>query len=516
MSMRFARWMFAAWAVLSVLCQASFGGPFVAYSLREADRRARENTARNDELMLLGGMTRICGIVYDDGAKDVILVGKIVAGQASATLDDLVVALRARLRDEQWPTVSIDPTKDTPRNGLQKVTFLGGLDGTEFGSSFLQSDIVLKEYSLERLQSTSNVPSFRSLFTQTLKERLRAEGKEINRVQWLTANQFAEASRNLLGRPVQDDKSYQCRFWFYPREPLLLQVRGGVFCIKELQLTVEAQITQGSDRKSRPSGRPGDVEKAAVLFSQRFSGGLHEVSVRHPVLKRLKILYDLVAVAQGIRELKAWEPGFLLQRYRLPRVETRRNYEFVQMYGLFERSDGLQHVVHLSGGVQFRTEIKWLNSGNVGRLKDVVLKTRPSRNALSWQLPLEGWDFPNRQDLKSESSGNGTGSPSRSAEDRIPACSLFTRSVVLSPRAGDPASVQRPFRGFSGLTPSVAAFSPGDPTMKCNGVVINPKPVKDPRRLEKNIGKRIRDQRPDRKATHWEIDRPKVEIEDDQ
>ena len=71
-------------------------GPFLAYSLREVCKRL-EAGKKDNTAVELGGLTRIAGVVYDDTGKDVILVGLANEELPKAHLDDLVVALRARM-----------------------------------------------------------------------------------------------------------------------------------------------------------------------------------------------------------------------------------------------------------------------------------------------------------------------------------------------------------------------------------------------------------------------------------
>jgi hypothetical protein len=206
-------------AALPASSQASCAPPFIAFSMREAQRRAQANST-GDELMLLAGISRICGIVQDDQTDDVILVGAVIDGQPKATLDDVVIALRARLRLDQWPTVSIDPNVATPKTRVQQVSFYGGLKGTSFGRDFLATDIILKEYSLGRLRAAGEVLSFKDWYVGNVKAELQANSIGVKHIRWIAPEHFTEASRPLLGREVNEEESCQCRFWFYPRDPV--------------------------------------------------------------------------------------------------------------------------------------------------------------------------------------------------------------------------------------------------------------------------------------------------------
>ena len=87
-------------------------------------------------------------MVYDDSRKDLIVVGRIDPARPRVTLDELVVALRAILKQHNWPEVSIDIDEQTSRTGKQKVRFGGGLAGTSVGKAMLDADVVLKELAL--------------------------------------------------------------------------------------------------------------------------------------------------------------------------------------------------------------------------------------------------------------------------------------------------------------------------------------------------------------------------------
>jgi hypothetical protein len=87
-----------------------------------------------------------------------------------------------------------------------------------------------------------------------------------------------------------------------------------------------------------------------------------------------------------------------------------------------------------------------LNAGDYSALKDVVLRSRPSSDAVSWPLPLGGWRLPWEPPSQTEHQGAGP-------RQQAPGCSFSTQSFVLGP-AG---SAGRQFRGFppSPLPPSL-------------------------------------------------------------
>ena len=86
---------------------------YVAFSLRVAQKRIVSTPMGKDyrklhpEVFTLGGITKIRGLVYDRKNEDVILVGERDPERSILTLDDFVVALRARFIHGKWPLVSI-------------------------------------------------------------------------------------------------------------------------------------------------------------------------------------------------------------------------------------------------------------------------------------------------------------------------------------------------------------------------------------------------------------------------
>ena len=164
-----------------VLCLAAFAvrptraGQFVAYSLAEAERRLKSGAAE-PELSGLAGITRFVGVVHDRVRNDLLVVGQAVPGEAAVALDDMVVALRARLVHTTWPLVSIDRTPETAQTRRQKVRFEGGVENTKFGEDFLKADAFLKNLALGKM--SAEIWGIRSYFDMAV-ERARQDRKSV-------------------------------------------------------------------------------------------------------------------------------------------------------------------------------------------------------------------------------------------------------------------------------------------------------------------------------------------------
>lgn len=251
---------------------------------------------------------------------------------------------------------------------------------------------------------------------------------------------------DLHGRSIESEESSQTRFWFTPMEPYQFVAREGVFCIKELRLCVKQERITAHPTTSQQKNNSLGLEKAGGLFAKQFTEHFYEVANSQPLLKRLKILYDLVAVAEGIRALEdRLDLSYLLKKYPVSPAKTPQNYEFIQIFGFVERADKQQHIIRISGGIKFVTELKWLNYGDFTPLKKIVLQTRPSPSALSWALPLNSWQMPNSQDLQKISHPKRESQPPK-RED--PGTTVSTQSFLLGPPGDSQSDSRKKFWGF--------------------------------------------------------------------
>ena len=131
-----------------------YAAEYIAFSLKVAQKRIISTPEGKDyrklhpEVFTLSGITAIKGLVYDRKTGDVILVGQRDPERAPLTLDDFVVALRARFIYGKWPVVSIDPTEETKRTNMQIVRFEGGIEDTQFGKDLFDADYRLKRIGM--------------------------------------------------------------------------------------------------------------------------------------------------------------------------------------------------------------------------------------------------------------------------------------------------------------------------------------------------------------------------------
>jgi hypothetical protein len=521
---------------------------YVAYSLREAGRLAQTDQKNEPCLTGLGGITRIAGFVYDRDSQDIILVGAIAADWPAARLDDLVLALRMRLVDDIWPLVSIDPSPDTPQTGLYHVQFRGPLDGTTFGNAMLECDIILKQYSLGILAPVPPAESYKKFCEQRLVEAIQAKGRRVASIRWLAPDKSQETVQRMRGRAVRTVDVLQSRFWFEHQSGWDSVAKDDVFCINDLRVTLAAKLDYAGNGRGGPQPpTAGRKDVAANTFAAGFAQHLGEVAVEYPRLKCLKILFDMMAVAEGVRELKERpDLQFLLSGYPLTAAPTEKSVKAIEQYCVVERSDGATQAVCLSGGIELRPEIKWLNEGDVSQLRKAVLHSRPGAQTLTWKLDLAGWNMPNCEAFQRPQT-----SPSNPPRAAAPGFTLRMQTYTLNPPGVSPLRTQPRFNGFvtprafeklqpgSGFLPApggafkpVGGLPPGSsampkpvtipfaaptptsflrtpasqPIRKVNGVIVNPMPVRDMAPVERDFTQRVSGQRPDKGSSHWPIE----------
>lgn len=412
---------------------------FIAYSLRAAAKQAAAGDGlRHKELASLGGMTHLIAGVRDIAGDDVILVGRIVPGQPEGSIDDLHVGLDSRLSRGVWPMVSIDPLPSTASTGLQAVRFSPGLEDTEFGRKFLACDVLLKKYSIEAIETTSKCPSYRALVEKAVRSRAGAEGVSILAGGWSAPEPFEpSADPALVGRAMRSGATYTSQFWFHPTASrIILAADHEAFVLEPLHVAVSREVWGDEG----PMADTAEARQASERFAAAFAEEFSEIAAVHPALEHLEMLYAMGVVADGITAIGGEATvRALLASYRPPAAPTPREFDLLETVGTFRRSDQADHIVKIAGGIELRTVLVRLHAGDYSALKDIVLSSRPSVDAVSWPLPLGGWRLPWEKHLPSQAEA-GVAEPSPQA----PGCSLSTQSFVLGPAGSD----GRQFRGF--------------------------------------------------------------------
>jgi hypothetical protein len=336
---------------------------FVAYSLREAERRVKILGDVGPEVRHLGKMTRVIGLVYDASQQDLIVVGQVVPHLPAVTLDDLVVALRARLRYQAWPEVSIEKTAETATTGKQRIRYEGGIAQTAFGRDLLEADVLLKQLSLGFLPT--DIWGVRSYWAMAVDRHTQNPG---------------------------DQTTFETRFWFYPRQ-IDVARREGILIIKDLQVGIRAEVL-GALVKGQAISDPTQVQnETGEVFAKAMTTGYDDLAVSYAPIGRIKALLDLVALAHGLEAVSPEPPlRFWLQEYNIAYSATPTEHPLLKKEATIA---GAGYTFEVSGGVTLEVSLSRLNEdGDITVVRDLVLNTRPKGTPLTWTVPLEGWRLP--------------------------------------------------------------------------------------------------------------------------
>jgi len=357
-------------AALCLYCFFSFALPASAldyrtFSLKVARQRvesAGQNWRQKEtEVWKLADINKVEGFVYDQNNDDLILVGQYVEGRSPLTLDDLAVALRARLRYDKWPEVSIDPTPDTEKTQMQCVRFEGGIADTAFGNALFEADYQLKKVSMGLVDA--GVPGFRTEWERAIDEARKQTGR---------------AKTHILSR-----------YWFYPVNPQVV-VRKDVCAVQGLSVGVFTEVLSAEIdgivvKDPRSFSHP--VADAFVCDVTRRFDDLCRV---HPSFNRLRGLEELVSVTKALEQL-APRPdlAWWFDEYKIQDVKTPRAAKVLRRdWAEFPSS------LQVEGGVHLEAIALRLQAGDVTALRDAVLKHRPTPIALTWEFVVGQWIIP--------------------------------------------------------------------------------------------------------------------------
>jgi tetratricopeptide (TPR) repeat protein len=341
-----------------------FATNYVAYSLRAAQLAfSSQAQSPSPSLRALGGITKITGVVYDPQTKDLILIGERRRGGPQLTLDDFVVALRSRLVRRDWPGVSIDPTTNTARTGQLNVRLEGGIEASQFGKDLFEADYLLKRIGLGLEPSgLAVVPSHWSLVGET--------------VSTFSSKAFEVTSR----------------FWFYPVLKAV-KVRENVATVGSLKVKVFTEVLTA---KVNGKNVTDLHDLGAEHFAKNISDHFDALAGIHPAFARVQALNELVAVTRAIEVLESSiDFEFWLTRYQVAHVVIPKDVIGLGRTGDFPDATGTVSRIRYQGGVLLQALAIRLNAGDITALRDIVLRTRPNTDTLTWGFTVAGeWIIP--------------------------------------------------------------------------------------------------------------------------
>lgn len=329
--------------------QESEAKTFIAFSLKAAEAKIKKAQEQGQdfhkacpEVCHLGYMTKPIGLVFEPVSADTIIIGeRNNAGRLM--LDDFVSALRALRLYGKYPAITIDPEGGNPQAKWHIVNMAGGIEHSRFGRVFFESDYLLKKIALNLAQI--RLPRFKTQYRLMIEKRKKG--------------------------------AVFSRFWFNPRA-VDISVSENAVLINRYPLEVSSETLS-----------PKHIQDdAAIEFARSFSQRFDEFAEEMPVFEDLRNLQRWVGIAHSIKhmdfspDLNFWLRDYGIQKVQIPgKVRALSN-----VYG------DLDSVIRVSGGVEsifLDLRLKAGDAAALSDLADLVINSRPSQDALTWDFPLQ-------------------------------------------------------------------------------------------------------------------------------
>jgi hypothetical protein len=377
----------------------------LAVSLRVLQAKLKECTEKGacpNPILRFCGMRRVLGYVLDGKNKDIVIVGRGSGSTPALHVEDLAVALRNVWDMDQAPGCSIDPDatvmnelrklnqdksakpgtqkfKRTNRSwekicsGLQSVRVMGVPFDSRFAKVMVDADYYMKR--LVNGSVTLGIDGFNSLTGLTL-DVVRRDLKR--------------------GDSVSIPPMIHNRFWFAAGDNSFLSDEGAIW-IKEskvILLTEEEFLTKTGEIRGR--GRPNQLaRKFCELFSEKYG----RIAKKRPIYAELENLFRLVALIKTMKHKGAQQEAglnmqYLLTGYPVGKTPVERSFPGLSNFSEIRQHKGrmiYRFCLRSCGGVAMapaindrviRPDVR----GTTRVLRHDVIKSRPSGDALSWEV----------------------------------------------------------------------------------------------------------------------------------
>lgn len=293
------------------------------------------------EVYCLGYMSKPVGLVFDPVSGDTILIGE-KGNVSNLFLDDFVCALRPRYRDGEYHWLTIDPDENNPEAKWHHVTMTEGIKDTHFGKVLFESDYLLKKISLNLVKI--NIPRFKTQY-------------------------------HLMAEERKKDSFIYSRFWFHPSSVEILASKNTLFIYKY-------PIKVSSDTLYAP----------CVRFAQSFTSRFDEFAKKMPIFEDLRNVERWAGIASSISAINYYpDLDFWRKEYKVEGVPTPEKVKALSnFYG------DLNSFLKCAGGVDttiLNLRLKAKDSTALSDLANLVIKSRPSEDALFWDFPLQEYKF---------------------------------------------------------------------------------------------------------------------------
>jgi len=326
---------------------------FLAFSLKNASTIFRNDTLQKENIKILGGITKLLGMVYDKERDDIIIVGyKEKKNKNKLNIDDLITSIKSICINKQYPCVSIENTEGTERNSLQKVKFEGGINNTSLGKIFFDADTVLKKLSLGLIK------------------------REI----WGIKSYLSLSIEDIQKKP-NFNKSVISRFWFNPYNLSFLGDTD-IFIIDKLDVNILIETMRSNFNEDVPG----------KIFVEKMTKNFDNIKKEFSCISQIESSFDMIALAKGIDTIanNSSALSFWLNEYKPQEVIIDSRFPVLKKDTSFVYHKE-KIPFYMEGGISPSVMISRLKDREVKAFREAVLNSRGNKNDYIWQVPLEGW-----------------------------------------------------------------------------------------------------------------------------
>jgi hypothetical protein len=344
----------------------------ICFSLSAAQNHLKKYSGTNDEIKFAGYISQIWALLLDD-QNNLLVIGERDEKVPCVLIDDIVIALRTYKKTDSIdnPGVSImpDSTKHDPK--FQKVYYFGGIQNTNYGQICFSADLLLKQISFGFLQT--GISGFPNEWDLSLLN-IRA------------------------GRDLQPWMRSLGRSWFFP---LLIRINYKNRCavITSVQMQVRTDLEKEVELKEKyleldPKNLvkllKDNPEAVSVIFSRLFTEHYNQIGAKYPILIQLQNMLTLSALFKEINKDNKFN-GF---NYWMEEFNIKKTITPDSIPTYYRGENGIAYRNLFSGGVRGCSELsdaqtEYICSRDPIYLRNAVLNSRPNKEAISWEVPIQ-------------------------------------------------------------------------------------------------------------------------------
>jgi tetratricopeptide (TPR) repeat protein len=334
---------------------------YVAYSMATAGDVVRKAVARGVDFRVkeavtyfLGGITKPFVFLCGNADSDWILIGEREAKIPALTLDDLVVAIRAGfIYTDHFPGVTIDPRGGGDGATIQDVRFFGGVEGTAFGQTCFDADLLMKKVGMNL--EVLPIDGLTTYFDLATKE--------------------ARESGTLT--------EIMSRFWYAPSLNMS-HVVDGVVLLKYFHSGISTEVMSARVGGDKVENLAAFYSRPSSEFARSFENHYPQISIERPVFARLEALAKLSGLTAALRGVPPIQDfSYWRTEYPVAFVKTPTEQAILEQE---KEEDGLQ--MRVRGGVRMQSIVADLSNGNTAAFRKLVLAARQGSESI-WEFDLE-------------------------------------------------------------------------------------------------------------------------------